>query len=234
VDQLPGSSSDAHVVQHWATVSGGNVGVVWSSRDAPVVCFGGLWPGYVSQAHHAVPPPGFGHPFLRPGDLRCGHLYSYVMNNNFRTNFQAVQVADVLFRYSFTSYRPEGAHRRPRDFGWGVGNPLETVGVRGPQASPLPPREQLCRVEGDAVVLLTLKRAEDGRGVILRVIETAGCEGGVRVHLPFYPVSYAVETNLVEEDQRMLPVDGRALSIPLRPHGITTVRCVAETTIPPG
>jgi hypothetical protein len=69
--------------------------------------------------------------------------------------------------------------------------------------------------------------------VILRVLETAGREGSVRVHLPFYPVSYAVETNLVEEDQRMLSVDGRTVRVPLRPHGITTVRCVAEPTILP-
>lgn len=211
--------------------------MAWSSRDAPVACLGGLWPGYVSQAHHAVAPPGFGHPFLRPGDLTRAHIYLYVMAGNFRTNFQAVQVSDVLFRYSFTSYRPEGREgegTRRRDFGWGVCNPLETVVVQGPQAGALPARAHLCRVDGGNAVVLTLKRAENGRGVIVRLLETEGWAGSVRVAFPFYRVDYATETDVVEEDRGLLPLEGQEVIAPLRPHGITTIRCVATAPIMPG
>jgi hypothetical protein len=201
-----------------------------------VVCFGGLWPGYVSQAHHAVAPPGFGHPFLGPGDLKKGHLYSYVMNNNFRTNFQAVQVADVLFRYSLTSDAGDGEDRQSCAFGWGCGTPLETACVRGPQAGTQAPRQQLCRIEADEdnALLLTLKQAENGAGVTAPVLEMAGKAGNAVLHLPFYDIAHAMETNLVEEERGMLPSGRHTVMVPLRPRGITTVRCYPAAPILPG
>ncbi len=41
-----------------------------------------------------------------PEQLAQGHIYSYIMNNNYRTNFDPSQVADALFRY------PEGLETR--------------------------------------------------------------------------------------------------------------------------
>ena len=105
LDRLPGANTDAYAVQHWVSMPDRAGGVAWSSLEAPIVELGGLWPGDVSQAHHGVTPPGYGHAFLRtPEELRRGHIYSYIMNNNFRTNFQPVQVTDALFRYVITTH----------------------------------------------------------------------------------------------------------------------------------
>ncbi len=53
-DTLPGSQSDCIAVQNWVKVSDGDYAILWSSLDAPVAGFGGLWPGYVSPAHRCV------------------------------------------------------------------------------------------------------------------------------------------------------------------------------------
>lgn len=207
------------------TIRGSEHSVVWSTRDAPVVCFGGLWPGYVSQAHHVLPPGDFGAPFRRPEPFELGHLYSHAMSNNFRTNFPPVQVADAIFRYALTSCPgdPSGLARR---FGWAVSNPLESVAVPGGRKGRLPAVGQLCRVDGQAALLLALKKAEDGRGVVVRLLETDGRAGVASLRFAHHTIVYAAETDLVEEDLRLLSCDSRAVEVPLRAHRITTIRCV--------
>ena len=86
--------------------------------------FGGLWPCRVSQAHHGMTPPDFEKPFIRPDQVVRGHIYSFVMDSNFRTNFQPVQQGDMLFRYSLTTGAAESSPGTPaaglstaRDFG---------------------------------------------------------------------------------------------------------------------
>jgi len=165
-------------------VRGKGYGIVWSSLDAPVVEFGRLWPGYVSQAHHCVTPPGYGHEFLRKGGFQRGHIYSYVMDNNFRTNFQPVQVGDLLFSYSFT-VDPEP---KPRDFGWGVSNPLIPVCIESPKEGGLPASGSFCDLDEPNVML---KRAEDRDGIVVRLLETEGKRTTVRLRLPFAKSSRA-------------------------------------------
>ena len=220
-DQFPGSNTDTYAVQHWVEVRGGGYGIIWTSLDAPVAEFGGLWPGYVSQAHHGVTPPGYGHEFLKPGEFKKGHIYSYVIDNNFRTNFQPVQVGDVLFRYCFTVH---GGDLRARDFGWGAANPLIPVCMEGPKGGRLPASGNFCEVDEPNVMLLALKRAEDGDGIIARLVETEGRKTTVRLRLPFVDISQANLTNLVEENQGSLKVSDGIVQVPIEAFGIATVR----------
>jgi hypothetical protein len=232
-DQLPGSNTDAYAVQHWVAMEDGDTAVAWSSLEAPVVALGGLWPGYVSQAHHAVTPPGYGHEFLRdPAQLERGHIYSYAMVNNFRTNFQPVQVGDVLFRYALTSYSVGARSRAPaRNFGWEVATPLSPVYTIGPQEGRLADSGSFCRLDQPNVILLTMKGAEDGadeyirNGLILRLAETEGKDTTVTVTLPHYEITQAFETNLVEEDRAVLVCSRHTVRASLPANGIVTIRC---------
>ncbi len=239
-DQLPGTNSDAYAVQHWVMIWDEAGGVIWSSLEAPVVALGGLWPGYLSQAHHAATPPGYGHEFLRdPAQLEKGHIFSYAMVNNFRTNFQPVQVADVLFRYSIQTRRvsqdPSGLVTQARDFGWAASTPLVPVCVVRRQEAGgrfetglwLPTAASFCQLDQPNVVLLTLKAAEDGDGWIVRLAETGGQEVIVTVTLPFLEIAQAFRTNLVEEDEAVLPHDRHSVRVTVLAYGIVTVRCRA-------
>jgi hypothetical protein len=225
-DQLPGSNTDAYAAQHWVSVWDAGGGVTWSSLEAPVMEMGGLWPGYVSQAHHGVTPHGYGHEFLRdPAQWEKGHVYSYALVSNFRTNFQPVQVADALFRYSLTSHRGDWCQGRARDFGWAVATPLVSVCIVGPQEGTLPESASFCGVDQSTVLLLAMKGAEDGDGLIIRLAETEGRGTSVTVTVPFLEITQAFKTNLVEENEAVLPHDRHNVRVSLPANGIVTVRC---------
>ncbi|MFH1572647.1 MAG: glycosyl hydrolase-related protein, partial [Acidobacteriota bacterium] len=223
-DQFPGSNSNYYAVQHWAEVADGDVGIVLSPIDAHLLEFGGLWPCYVSQAHHGVTPPDFGRPFVGPDDMDKGHMYSFVLDSNFTTNFQSAQQGDLLFRYALTAHRGDWQTGRPRDFGWGVANPLTPALREGPNRGTLPPCGSFCRVDADHVLVTALKRAEDGDGIIVRLTETEGRSGTVTVTMPFLQIGRAWRTNLVEENASVLPAEAHAVTVPIGAFGIVTVR----------
>jgi alpha-mannosidase len=228
VDQLPGSNTDYYAVQHWADVSGDGWGVTWTPIDTPMTEFGGLWPGYVSGAHHGVTPPGYGHPFLRPGELTKGHIYSLVMYNNFRTNFINVHPGETLVRYSIGAHSGDWRSGKARELGWNAATPPVTVWMEGPQQGRLEPAASWCQIDDPNVMLLAFKRAEDGNGFVLRLIETAGAGAEPRVTLPLLDILHAYETNLVEENRGLLPCMAHSVQANLKPFGIATIRLVTR------
>jgi hypothetical protein len=224
VDQFPGSNSEYYAIQHWADVSDGKTGVTISSIDAPMMQFGDNWPLYVSQAHHGFTPPNFDHPFHTKNDVKKGWMYSFVLLNNFRTNFTPTQSGDLLFRYSITSHKGDWKKGRARDFGYSVSLPLLHAGVEGKCEGRLPSTSGFCQTDKPNVLLVTLKRAEDGRGFIVRLLETEGQNTEVTVTLPFLRIRQAMETNLVEEDQRIIPNTIQSFTLEIRAWATGTVR----------
>jgi hypothetical protein len=226
-DQLPGSNTHAYAIQHWVNIANAEVAVSWSSLDAPVAAFGQLWPSPISQAHHGATSPDFGAPYLRdPGALQPGHLYAYLSVSNFRTNFQPVQAGDVLFRFSLTS-SAGGAGRVSvaRDFGWAVCMPLVPANVRGPQVGTLPASGSFCTVDAPNVLLLGMKAAEDGDGVILRLAETEGRETACQVSLPILDIEQAWQTDLVERNITPVTIEGNTICVTVAANSACTIRC---------
>ena len=226
-DQFPGSNSNYYVLQHWASVSDGETGVTLSSVEAPTMEFGGLWASYVSRIHSGVTSPGFGQAFLKPGDLKKGYMYSYVMLNNFRTNFQPVQVGERLFRYSITTHKGDWKKKRVYNFGWAFQNPLIPVCINGKKKGTLPISNSFCQIDQPNVLLLTLKQAEDEGGLIVRLMETEGKDTEVTVRLPFLTIARVYQTNLVEENERLLSAQEHEVVAPIKAFGITTIRVQA-------
>ncbi len=223
-DQFPGSNSNYYTVQHWADVTDGEAGVTLSPIESHLLEFGGLWPCYVSQVHHGLTRPDFARDFLKPDKLSKGHMYSYVMESNFHTNFRPVQQGDMLFRYSITTHKGGWKEGRPRDFGWAIGNPLIPVCISGEKEGPFSKSMSFGQVDKPNVLLLTLKAAEDGDGIIARLIETEGLACTVTVTLPFLAIHEAYQTNLVEENDKILSPQKHAVSVPVKAFGISTIR----------
>ena len=223
-DQFPGSNSNYYTVQHWANAGDGRVGVTLSAVESHLLEFGGLWPCYVSQAHHGVTPPDFGRPFVKAEELTKGHMYSFVLDSNFRTNFPSLEQADLLFRYALTTHKGKWTDGNPRDFGWGVANPLTAVSVDGKQQGPLATTATCCQVDRPNVFVLTLKQAEDGDGIIVRLIETEGQAVTATIALPLVKVKKALRTNLAEENQDELASTPHQITVPIRPFQTVTIR----------
>ena len=229
-DQFPGSNTDYYAVQHWVNLheSAGDTGVTFSSIDAHLVELGGLWPGYVSQAHHLVTPPGYGHEFLKQGEMKKAYVYSYVMNNNFQTNFQPTHVSDTLFRYSITSHKGNWQEGRSGNFGWAASNPLTPIFMEGEKDGTLAGTQSFCSVDRQNVAILAVKKAEFDDGIVVRLIETEGKETEVSVNLPLSSIIKAFSTNLVEEEIKPLNAGKKSLKISIGPFAIETIKIKHE------
>jgi alpha-mannosidase len=223
-DQFPGSNTNYYTVQHWADVSDGKTGVTLSCIDSHLLEFGGLWPCYVSQAHHGVTPPDFGREFVKPGEITKGYMYSFVLDSNFRTNFQPVQQSDCLFRYSISTHKGGWKEGRCRDFGWAICNPLFPVELNGERQGTLDSKMSFCQVDKPNVFFLTLKRAEDGDGIIVRLIETEGKDVTATLTIPHLAIKQAYRTNLVEENKEKATFTEHTITTPIKAFEITTFR----------
>lgn len=73
------------------------------------------------------------------------------------------------------------------------------------------------------VVLDTIKGAEDGDGIIVRVYESNGSRGKVSIDFGF-AIKDAAECNLMEENESTVPVLDNSLSFTIKPFEIKTFR----------
>ena len=55
-------------------------------------------------------------------------------------------------------------------------------------------------------------------------IETEGKETTIAVNMPYLEPEQVFETNLVEENQRQLPGVGHAVTVPIKPFAVATIR----------
>ena len=79
------------------------------------------------------------------------------------------------------------------------------------------------RVDQPNVVIETIKQAEDGRGLIVRMYESQRRRGPFVLTTGF-PLGAAWRTNLLEEDQEPLETEGHSLRHHIRPYQILTLR----------
>ncbi len=88
VDQVPGTATDWHSVQHYFAVEGGGRTVVVASPDIPLVQVNGINTGQWQET-------------LSPHN---GLVMSWVMNNYWFTNFPATQGGTFTWRYSLQAF----------------------------------------------------------------------------------------------------------------------------------
>lgn len=81
----------------------------------------------------------------------------------------------------------------------------------------------LCRVDAPNVAIETVKQAEDGDGIIVRLYEFRRWRNPVTLTTAF-PLASAARVNLLEEEQEPLSVDGASVAFPIKPYEIVTLR----------
>jgi alpha-mannosidase len=84
----------------------------------------------------------------------------------------------------------------------------------------------LVAVDAPNIVIETVKRAEDGRGIIVRIYECRRRRGEVTLTAGF-PLAAAWRTNLIEENQSELARAGNQVRLMVKPYEIVTLRLVA-------
>jgi hypothetical protein len=207
-DMLPGACLDWFTVQHFVEIEGKDSAITWATPDAPLVSFQDINRGrWQTQL-----------PFAN------GHLYSYLLNNYWFTNYLAGQGGFYHFRFSITS-RPKADRVASAHFGWDASNPLITWVVKAnPQGRLTAPAASLVSIDEPNVLLVGARRAAEGDALVLRLWELTGHPATAHVRLSSIPTRKATACNLMEEPQGPLEIQGGAIAVPLRASGLATVR----------
>ena len=200
---------DTFAIQHWAHVGNDQGGVTWTTVQAPIVSVGDIrifkWdPSYVPAS---------------------AHIYSSVLNNGWSTNFQEFQGGNFSFNFALRAHGTNGGP--DTRFGWESATPL--LGICVSQGTGrFPPQASLVDVSPANVVLVNLKRAEDGDGWIIRLYETAGRRVEARLTWGTQVPKTAAVTRLTEEPlpagSPELTVADKTIESSIGPFEIQTIR----------
>jgi alpha-mannosidase len=207
-DQHSSACRDWYAVQRWLAASDGQATVVLSPLDTPLVTLGSPTAST----------------WLRQLSLKRAHVFAYVMNNYWYTNYKASQGGRHLFRFSLTSARGGFARRAAVARGWEMFSP--PVAERGGGLSkPLlaAATASLVGVEPVGLPLMAFKHAEDGNGYILRVCDLSGTGGNLKLTLP-KSAREAFLCDLVEAHPSRLASRGQTIRAPLKPFAPETVK----------
>ncbi len=111
-----------------------------------------------------------------------------------------------------------------------LNDPLIVVPVPGEKRAQLPPSQSLVAISHANVVIETIKRAEDGNGLIVRLYESHRDRQVVSLETSF-PLSQVFRTNLLEENEERVPLTSpNSVQMLMKPYEIITLRLVPAST----
>lgn len=216
-DILKGGSLEWFTVRHWVRVKGPEFSAAVIPVNAPLVSLGdinrGVWPAQ-----------------FKP---KSATIFSYALNNYWHTNYYRVQGGHYTFRYVLTSGNRLSPVRLAR-LGRESMTPLELSQVISNDKYDNPPRPlppapaSFLTISSPNVAVEDWKRAEDGNGTIVRLLEIGGQAATARLTFPLLNLSRVWETNAVEENRTELNAQGHSVDVQVKPHEIVTLRVLAE------
>jgi alpha-mannosidase len=101
------------------------------------------------------------------------------------------------------------------------------AGHKKDQGSPSKEAFFLASVTPSNIVIETIKQAQDGEGLIIRLYETHRSRGKFILSTGF-PIKKAYRTNILEENQEEIPVNGFQLESSFKPYQIISLRIIPE------
>jgi hypothetical protein len=204
IDQIPGSCKNWLEVGQWADVSNKDLGVTWTTLDAPLVEVGGITAILLGgQSNPAV---------WRKKIEPTQKLYSWAINNHWETNYRAYQDGIITFRYALrphTIFDPVEATK----FATGLTQPLVITRSTGKDLSV--PKLQL---DSKDIIALVLKPSEDGKAWILTLFNPSDQPAKTNLHWSS-PVKTTWYSNTGEA--ALAPVNGEII---LASQDVVTLR----------
>lgn len=204
-DQQPGSCRDWYCHAHWVWLHDAMGGILWSGPDTPLFTLNDIFRG---QWRRTLEPDGT--------------LFAYVLHNYWPTNFAPRQGGELSFRYRISALAPGGDRAEPARRGWAACDPLY---VSAPYASagagPLARKDTGLFIVDQGVAVVGAKPADDGAGVVVKLVDVAGVARAVPVWPGAYGFRAARRVNFAEMN---------ADAIPVAPDGHVTVQLPAWGT----
>jgi alpha-mannosidase len=164
--QIPGSSSDWQTIQSFLSVRNVDGQIIVGSEEAPLVQLGDFNLGKWMPITQVAKP----------------HVYSWVMNNYWFTNFRTEQQGEFRWHYYLTSTKDSSTANATR-FGWGSRVPLVTrvlPPVKGKATTRVVTSATSPRVipvmafPSPNLLVVEYRPAADLKGIVLHLREVAG------------------------------------------------------------
>jgi hypothetical protein len=203
IDQLPETCRDWYSIQHAAGVTDGSKSVLWTTEEAPLVQLGGIHTG--QWAHHLEPS--------------VGHLYAWLMNNLYFTNFKAAQGGSMTFTFGISAVSGGLDPDAIRRTGETVALPLATRLDGSEGAANL----SLLGIDSPGVVAVTLALDPDGRSVRVRLQASSRGAEVVKVVWRGTRQMAAWHADVFGHRGDRLAGDGRSFFVRLAPNELATI-----------
>jgi alpha-mannosidase len=193
--QIPRSASDWQAVQNYAVIKGDQGQIVWGSTEIPLVQLGDINLGKWQEQTKIEKP----------------HIYSWIMNNYWYTNFLAKQEGEFTWRYYLASQKEQDSAAAAR-FGWGSAIPLVArILPPGHSDDQKPGFVGLKEMPANLLVVCA-RPLFDGKGLIMQMRETAGQTARVSI-AGLLPARKQIKASLVNVLDEVLQPIGEELII---------------------
>ncbi len=188
-NQLEGTASDWNTIQNFASVRNNNAQVVFGSNDIPLVQFGAINTGRFYYKHQP----------------ETSHIYSWVLNNYWTTNFRASQEGEMKWSYFITSSK-DNSNAFATRFGWASRVPLLTRVLPAGKEEAEITTQSLIDIGISNILLVSAKPAQDGNGIILHLRETKGEKAVININKIVNPNNFSSvsEVNVLEEELKKI------------------------------
>ena len=205
-DQIPGSSSDWQTLQSFVAIGSGDGQIVVGSEQAPLVQLGDFNLGKWQPVTRVEKP----------------HVYSWVMNNYWFTNFRTEQDGEFKFHYYLTSTKDTSRAFATR-FGWGSRTPLATRVLPPVKTGSLrePQKLSALAITPPNLVVVQARPTRNGEGILLHLREVEGKPATItEEEVPAAAgIQGADEVNVLEE-----PIQQGVESLTFKPYEVKFLR----------
>jgi len=203
IDQLPETCRDWYSIQHAAGITDGSRSVMWTTEEAPLIQLGAIHTG---QWAHRLEPA-------------VGHVYSWLMNNLYFTNFKASQGGLMTFTYGISARSGGLDADVVRRAGEAVAQPFVTRLVGGPSVASL----GLLDIDSPEVIATTVALDPDGRSVRMRLQASSRGAEVVRVLWRGTRGLAAWHADVFGNRHEPMAGDGHAFDLRLAPNELATI-----------
>ena len=183
-NQLPGSASDWQTFQNFVAIRHAAGQIIFGSDQVPLVQLGEINLGKWQPVTRVAKP----------------HVYSWVMNNYWFTNFLASQDGEFRWSYYLTSLA-EGTNAKAVSFSWSSRIPLVARVLAPGTTGAGKPSLSVLRLDSPSVALVSARPARDGKGIIVHLREVEGAAAVVRLanSAAAPDIQISEEVNVLEE-----------------------------------
>ncbi len=184
-NQLEGTSSDWNTIQNFASVRNEKSQIVLVSKDVPLVQFGEINTG---RFYYQYSP-------------KTTHIYSWVLNNYWTTNFKVSQKGQQKWCYTITS-SINNSTSFATQFGWENRVPLLTRVFPAGKGNPKNTEESTLNINEKNLILVNTFHTSDEKSVTLLLKEVNGVETKINLNSFSFNLKLKslTEVNLLDQE----------------------------------